>query len=60
MTDFDAMDERAAIMEYDGGMTRFEAETAAAAEHGLTRWQMMKGLADANSKRNTAQTPDHG
>jgi len=60
MIDFDAMDERAAIMQYDAGMTQFEAETAAAAEHGLTRWQMMKGLSDANSKRNTAKASDHG
>lgn len=44
MADFDPgqFDERAAICEYDGGMTRFAAETQAAKEQGLTRWNAIK------------------
>lgn len=44
MADFDLgqFDERAAICEYDGGMTRFAAETQAAKEQGLTRWAAIK------------------
>ena len=37
----DAFAERAAIMEFDGGLSRFEAETLAAMAQGLTRWQAM-------------------
>lgn len=44
MADFDLgqFDERAAICEYEGGMTRFAAETQAAKEQGLTRWAAIK------------------
>ena len=35
----DAFEERAAIMEFDGGMTRFQAETEAAAAQGVQRWE---------------------
>lgn len=43
MTDFDpeAFAERAAIMEMDGGLSRWEAETQAARAQGLTRWEAM-------------------
>ena len=39
--DLDEFEERAAIMEFDGGLTRFKAETEAAKRQGLTRWQAM-------------------
>lgn len=35
--DVDRWMERAAIMEFDGGLSRFEAETKAAAEQGVLR-----------------------
>lgn len=37
MIDTEAFSERAAIMEYDAGLTRFEAETLAAKAQGVTR-----------------------
>ena len=40
--DADAWAERAAIMQYDGGMTRFAAETTAAKDQGLARWQALQ------------------
>ena len=56
--------ERAAIMEYDGGLSRFAAETAAAKAQGFDRWQAIgavaKGLAEnAERVRNTAPARDH-
>lgn len=36
--DKDRFEERAAIMEYDGGLTRFRAETEAATAQGVERW----------------------
>lgn len=50
--DLDAWAERSAIMEFDGGMTRFAAETAAARLQGLERWQAIKGATDANGNGN--------
>jgi hypothetical protein len=51
MIDLDTFEERAAIMEYCGGMTRFEAETKAAQAQGATRWEAM----DAIRKRDTGK-----
>lgn len=48
MFDREAFEERAAIMEFDGGMSRFEAETQAAAAQGLTRWQAMEAIRNGN------------
>ena len=45
--DVDAWAERSAIMQYDGGMTRFTAETAAAKAQGLARWQAIKEAENA-------------
>jgi len=42
MIDLDAFEERAAIMEFDGGMTRFQAETEAAKLQGVTRWEALQ------------------
>lgn len=43
--DKDAFEERAAIMEFDGGLTRFQAETAAAKAQGVERWQAIGKIA---------------
>lgn len=59
MFDRDAWEERAAIAEYDGGLSRFEAETLAAKAQGLTRWQALEEIKDADSKRNLARGGDH-
>ena len=48
MFDLDAWAERAAIMEFDGGLSRFAAETEAAKAQGVTRWQALEGLKNAN------------
>ncbi len=50
MFDITELHERAAIKEYDAGMSRFQAETEAAAEIGKKRWEI---FTNANSKRNT-------
>lgn len=47
----DQFAERAAIREFDAGMSRFDAETAAAQEQGMARWQalqLVKEHEDAN------------
>lgn len=44
----DLWTERAAIMEFDGGMNRFEAETRAAECYGVTRKEMLKEAANAD------------
>ena len=54
MFDAEIYEERAAIMEYDGGLSRFEAETFAAKAQGLTRWQ-----ANADSKRYSEAAQHH-
>ncbi len=60
MTDFDpqAFAERAAIMEFDGGLSRWEAETQAAKVQGLTRWEAMnhaKRIGDTAPARHNRQ-----
>lgn len=40
--DWDQFEERAAILEYGYGMSRFEAETVAAGFQGAARWQALK------------------
>ena len=45
--DLDQFEERSAICEFDGGMTRFDAETLAAREQGLARWQAVKFAEEA-------------
>lgn len=53
---FDQFHERAAIREYDGGETRFAAETAAAAEQGCKRHEVL----DAIRAGHSSQARDHG
>lgn len=43
--DRDAWEERAAIREFDGGQSRFEAETKAAQEQGKSRWEAISDVA---------------
>lgn len=55
--DADAFEERAAIMEFDGGMSRFKAETEAARLQGVERWQALKltkEAIDAHGERHLA------
>lgn len=59
MFDLDQFNERAAIMEFDGGLTRFAAETAAAAAQGLSRWQAMEAQKHANSIGHSGAARDH-
>lgn len=39
--DVDQFEERAAIIEFEGGLSRFEAETLAAKAQGMTRWEAL-------------------
>lgn len=55
MLDFDAFEERSAIMEFEAGMTRFDAETAAAREQGFQRHEVI----NANRKRHSPAARDH-
>jgi hypothetical protein len=48
--EMDLWEERAAIMEFDAGMTRFEAETKAAEGVGRKRWEFI----NENIRRNTS------
>jgi hypothetical protein len=43
--DKDAWQERAAIQEYDGGLSRFRAETEAAKAQGVSRWEAIHAVA---------------
>lgn len=49
--DADQFSERAAICEFCGGMTRFDAETHAAKEQGIARWQALKEMTNADGQR---------
>jgi hypothetical protein len=58
----DRFEERAAIMEFCGGMSQFEAETLAAKTQGVTRWQalaMVKEFFGENGIRDFEQRGDH-
>lgn len=56
MIDLDQFEERAAIMEYDGGLSRFRAETLAAQSQGFQRREVI----DEIGKRNSARCRNHG
>ena len=54
--DADSFIERAAIMEFDAGMSRFKAETEAARLQSAERWQalqFLKEATDANGRGNS-------
>ena len=50
MIDVDAFIERAAIMEYDGGLSRFRAETLAAQAQGAQRREALDEIGQRNSQ----------
>lgn len=53
--ELDFWNERAAIMQFDAGMSRFRAETKAAQAMGRQRWEFV----DAERKRDFASGGDH-
>ncbi|MDF1706915.1 MAG: hypothetical protein P1U72_02355 [Paracoccaceae bacterium] len=58
----DCFEERAAIMEFCGGMTRFQAETLAARAQGVSRWKALRLAKEAfgeNGAGNPQQGEDH-
>lgn len=59
MIDREAFEERAAIIEFDGGLSRFRAETLAAEAQGLTRWQAMEEIRNADRVGNPSRGGDH-
>ena len=58
--DVDQFEERAAIAEFDGGATRFAAETMAAQEQGLARWQAVKFAKEARDAQRDGSVGGHG
>jgi hypothetical protein len=54
--EMDTWNERAAIMQFDGGMSRFQAETKAAQGLGRERWEFV----DAERKRDSEIGGDRG
>ncbi|MEL6646640.1 MAG: hypothetical protein AAFQ05_02855 [Pseudomonadota bacterium] len=52
--DIDQFEERAGVLEFDEGMTRFAAETEAARRQGLKRWEVFNAIRN----RNLATTSD--
>jgi hypothetical protein len=60
MIDVDQFLERAAIKEFDGGMSRYQAETEAAKAQGVPRWQALKAVQDANIGGNPRLGGDRG
>lgn len=58
--DWDAFEERSAIIEYDGGLSRFRAETLAAEAQGFTRWQAIEEIRNAIRERNSKRGGDKG
>lgn len=52
----DDFEERAAILEFDCGMRRFEAETKAARMQGRDRWEVMNAIRQRNTERQRDQS----
>lgn len=50
MIDIEQFEERAAIMEFDGGLSRFKAETLAAQHQGYRRDEVMHEIRQRNSE----------
>lgn len=53
--DIDAWEERSAIMEFDGGLHRFEAETLAAKAQGVSRHEAIRIRDTAQARDQRAQ-----
>ncbi len=60
MFDPDRFVERAAIMEFDGGLSRYQAETEAAKAQGVARWKALQEVENANRSGNLNQGGHHG
>lgn len=60
MIDVDAFLERAAIMEFDGKLSRYQAEVEAAKRQGVSRWQAMKAVDDAKRMGNSPEARNFG
>ena len=60
MIDVDLFLERSAIMEFEGGLSRYQAETEAAKAQGVLRWQALKAVQDANIGGNPRLGGDRG
>jgi len=58
--DVDQFEERAAICEFDGCMSRFDAETLAAREQGLARWQAVKIAKEARDAQRDGHSAGSG
>ena len=56
MIDLDAWEAKAAFMEYMSGLSRFEAETLAASQQGVKRWEVL----DAVKRRDSEKARDRG
>ena len=46
----DDFEDRAAVLEFDNGMTRFAAETEAARRQGINRWEAINAIRNRNSQ----------
>ena len=46
----DQFEERAGVLEFDNGMTRFAAETEAARRQGVKRWEAIDAIRKRNSQ----------
>ncbi len=60
MLDLCELEERAALMEFDGGLSRFDAETKSAEAQGYTRWQAMQEVRRENSRGDTQRAGHNG
>jgi hypothetical protein len=57
LIDIDQFQERAAIIEYCGGLSRFRAETLAAQEQGAQRWEALNALGMGHSQGSRDHRP---
>lgn len=53
--DQDVFEERAAIIEFSGGLSRFEAETLAAQAQGITRLEAINAAKNGNGNSQSAR-----
>lgn len=58
--DVDRFVERAAIQEFDGGLSRFEAETQAARSQGVERWEALRMVKEATDANGSGNAGGHG
>ena len=60
MIDVDAFLERCAILEFEAGLSRYQAECSAARMQDCSRWEAMKAVSDAKRMGNSAKARDIG